>query len=73
MPVDGGAGEPVCPVESIFYEDDVPEEWADYYDVNVKLFDKHGSPGGASKLGVIDDDRYQGPGGQPALPVRSRR
>jgi NAD-dependent dihydropyrimidine dehydrogenase PreA subunit len=25
--VDCGACEPVCPVEAIFYEDDVPEEW----------------------------------------------
>ena len=30
--VDCGACEPVCPVEAIFYEDDTPEEWKDYYD-----------------------------------------
>ena len=29
--VDCGACEPVCPVEAIFYEDDVPEKWKDYY------------------------------------------
>ena len=29
--VDCGACEPVCPVEAIFYEDDTPEEWKDYY------------------------------------------
>ena len=28
--VDCGACEPVCPVEAIFYEDDVPGEWQDY-------------------------------------------
>ena len=28
--VDCGACEPVCPVEAIFYEDDVPEQWKDY-------------------------------------------
>ena len=28
--VDCGACEPVCPVEAIFYEDDVPDEWSDY-------------------------------------------
>src|SRR5699024_11411270 len=33
--VDCGACEPVCPVEAIFYEDDTPEEWAEYYDANV--------------------------------------
>ena len=25
--VDCGACEPVCPVEAIYYEDDVPEQW----------------------------------------------
>ncbi|WP_235558905.1 ferredoxin [Microbacterium sp. Leaf161] len=29
--VDCGACEPVCPVEAIYYEDDLPEEWQDYY------------------------------------------
>ena len=35
--VDCGACEPVCPVEAIFYEDDTPEQWKDYYDANVAL------------------------------------
>jgi NAD-dependent dihydropyrimidine dehydrogenase PreA subunit len=30
--VDCGACEPVCPVEAIHYEDDVPEQWAHYTD-----------------------------------------
>ena len=55
--VDCGACEPVCPVEAIFYEDDVPDEYEEYYDVNIEFFeDKVGSPGGAAKLGVIDYD-----------------
>ena len=54
--VDCGACEPVCPVEAIFYEDDTPEEWKDYYDANVHFFDDLGSPGGAAKMGVIDKD-----------------
>jgi ferredoxin len=29
-PVDYGACEPVCPVEVILYEDDVPGEWAQF-------------------------------------------
>ena len=37
--VDCGACEPVCPVEAIYYEDDVPEEWKAYYDANVHFFD----------------------------------
>ena len=51
--VDCGACEPVCPVEAIYYEDDVPAEWAAYYDANVHFFDDLGSPGGAAKMGVI--------------------
>ncbi len=49
--VDCGACEPVCPVEAIFYEDDVPEEWSDYTAANAEFFADLGSPGGASKLG----------------------
>jgi NAD-dependent dihydropyrimidine dehydrogenase PreA subunit len=54
--VDCGACEPVCPVEAIFYEDDVPEQWKDYYTANVGFFDDLGSPGGAAKMGEIDKD-----------------
>ena len=54
--VDCGACEPVCPVEAIYYEDDVPEQWKDFYKVNVEFFDDLGSPGGASKVGKIDKD-----------------
>jgi NAD-dependent dihydropyrimidine dehydrogenase PreA subunit len=54
--VDCGACEPVCPVEAIYYEDDTPEQWKDYYKANVEFFDDLGSPGGASKVGPIDKD-----------------
>ena len=54
--VDCGACEPVCPVEAIFYEDDTPEQWKDYYKANVEFFDDLGSPGGAAKMGEIDKD-----------------
>ncbi len=54
--VDCGACEPVCPVEAIFYEDDTPEQWKDYYTANVGFFDDLGSPGGAAKMGEIDKD-----------------
>ena len=36
--VDCGACEPVCPVEAIYYEDDVPEPLRPYIDENVKFF-----------------------------------
>ncbi len=49
--VDCGACEPVCPVEAIYYEDDVPEEWAPFTAANADFFVDLGSPGGAAKLG----------------------
>ncbi|MGO3327877.1 ferredoxin [Gordonia sp. (in: high G+C Gram-positive bacteria)] len=54
--VDCGACEPVCPVEAIFYEDDVPDEWEPYLSANVDFFVDLGSPGGASKVGKTDFD-----------------
>ncbi|MET0641107.1 MAG: ferredoxin, partial [Jiangellaceae bacterium] len=42
--------------EAIFYEDDVPEQWKEYTQANAEFFDDLGSPGGASKLGLIDKD-----------------
>ena len=35
--VDCGACEPVCPVEAIFYEDDTPEQWKEFYTANVDV------------------------------------
>jgi NAD-dependent dihydropyrimidine dehydrogenase PreA subunit len=54
--VDCGACEPVCPVEAIYYEDDVPEQWKDYVGANVEFFGELGSPGGAARLGLINSD-----------------
>jgi NAD-dependent dihydropyrimidine dehydrogenase PreA subunit len=54
--VDCGACEPVCPVEAIYYEDDVPVEWAAYTEANAVFFEDLGSPGGASKVGPQDKD-----------------
>ncbi|RYV52202.1 ferredoxin [Pengzhenrongella frigida] len=54
--VDCGACEPVCPVEAIYYEDDVPEQWSEYYTANVEFFDDLGSPGGAAATGPIPKD-----------------
>ncbi|GAA2924723.1 hypothetical protein GCM10020221_20900 [Streptomyces thioluteus] len=48
--------EPVCPVEAIFYEDDTPDEWKDYYKAKRRVLRRVGSPGGASKLGLIERD-----------------
>jgi ferredoxin len=54
--VDCGACEPVCPVEAIYYEDDVPSQWKEYTKVNTEFFVELGSPGGASKVGATDTD-----------------
>ena len=54
--VDCGACEPVCPVEAIYYEDDVPDQWKAYTEANVVFFAELGSPGGASKVGLVDLD-----------------
>jgi NAD-dependent dihydropyrimidine dehydrogenase PreA subunit len=54
--VDCGACEPVCPVDAIFYEADVPGEWTSYHRVNAEFFTYLGSPGGASSIGKIHSD-----------------
>ena len=57
--VDCGACEPVCPTEAIFYEDDLPDEWAWYKDAAVSFFAEVGDMGGASAAGPIGKDPEQ--------------
>ena len=62
--VDCGACEPVCPVEAIYYEDDVPESWSDFTADNARFFTEAlpgaaeplDSPGGAAKIGRVGAD-----------------
>ena len=62
--VDCGACEPVCPVEAIYYEDDLPDEWKAYTADNARFFaeplpgrsEPLGSPGGAAKVGKVGVD-----------------
>ena len=62
--VDCGACEPVCPVEAIYYEDDLPPDLvpyladnADFFDVALPGHDEPlGSPGGAARLGKLGVD-----------------
>ncbi|EIK86590.1 ferredoxin [Gardnerella greenwoodii] len=65
--VDCGACEPACPVEAIFYEDDLPEGWEWYRDAAVDYFDKLGDLGGATDAGASgwDEERVA------ALPSRA--
>ncbi|MCV7315034.1 ferredoxin family protein [Mycolicibacillus parakoreensis] len=57
--VDCGACEPVCPVEAIAYEDDLPEEFEQYIGLNADFFEELGSPGGAAKVGMVEHDPPQ--------------
>ena len=36
--IDCGACEPACPVTAIFAEDDVPEEWRSFTDMNADYY-----------------------------------
>jgi NAD-dependent dihydropyrimidine dehydrogenase PreA subunit len=54
--VDCGACEPVCPVNAIYFENDVPRELQPYHRVNVEFFHYLGSPGGAASVGKIHSD-----------------
>ena len=58
--IDCGACEPVCPVEAIFYEDDVPDEWEEFTPINAEFFEDDvtglGSPGGAAAVGMTTAD-----------------
>ena len=58
--IDCGACEPVCPVEAIFYEDDLPSEWSEFHTINVEFFQDVasglGEPGGASAVGAVAVD-----------------
>ncbi|MGW0737454.1 ferredoxin [Streptomyces sp. NPDC002851] len=54
--VDCGACEPVCPVEAIFYEDDLPQDWAPYAVAAEEVFATLGSPGGAAATGPLPED-----------------
>jgi NAD-dependent dihydropyrimidine dehydrogenase PreA subunit len=36
--IDCGACEPVCPVTAIFAEDDVPDQWKEYIELDAKWY-----------------------------------
>ncbi|MFD1658323.1 ferredoxin [Streptomyces caeni] len=54
--VDCGACEPVCPVEAIFYEDSLPDEWSGYLTADRDVFAATGAPGGASTTDPLPRD-----------------
>ncbi len=54
--IDCNACETACPVDAIFFEEDLPEQWAPYSRANVDFFEHIGAPGGASSIGACDTD-----------------
>jgi NAD-dependent dihydropyrimidine dehydrogenase PreA subunit len=58
--VDCGACEPVCPVSAIFNDDDLPDAWRAYEQIDREFFGPGvtglGSPGGAVKVGDLTVD-----------------
>ena len=74
--VDCGTCEPVCPVEAIFYEDDLPEPWSAFTADNARFFGEPlpgrdaplDSPGGAAKLARLGVDTELVSGYPPQTP-----
>jgi NAD-dependent dihydropyrimidine dehydrogenase PreA subunit len=66
--VDCCACEPICPVEAIYHEDDVPAKWSAYRAANVDFFRELGSPGGGAKVGRTSND----PSAVESLPIRPK-
>jgi len=58
--IDCAACEPACPVEAIFYEDDIPDEWKQFTAINAEFFGDAvtglGDPGGAAQVGPQPKD-----------------
>jgi NAD-dependent dihydropyrimidine dehydrogenase PreA subunit len=58
--IDCAACEPACPVEAIFYEDDLPDEWSMFKPINAEFFGAEvtglGDPGGAAEVGATGLD-----------------
>ncbi|MFE4451103.1 ferredoxin [Streptomyces sp. NPDC056796] len=54
--VDCGACEPVCPVEAVFYEDDLPEAFHPYRVADREIFDALGSPGSSRGAEMLPAD-----------------
>jgi ferredoxin len=54
--IDCNACAMVCPVEAIYYMDELPEKWKHYVQINADFFTALGSPGGASTVGMIAND-----------------
>lgn len=62
--IDCGACEPVCPVEAIYFDADLPAEWEPYAEANAEFFRMPlpgrdaplGRPNGAARIGALHGD-----------------
>ncbi|WP_431955845.1 ferredoxin [Nocardia lijiangensis] len=62
--IDCGACEPACPVEAIYFEDDIPPGQEQFVIENARFFDEPlpgratplGQPGGATGIGTLGVD-----------------
>jgi ferredoxin len=62
--IDCGACVPECPVEAIFEEDDVPNKWAEYIELNATL---------AASWPLIDDSKDALDGAEDMREVTNKR
>ena len=68
--IDCGACEPVCPVKAIFAEDETPDQWKNFIEINKQFFkDNPGRQAGHQVLGVRLRIRRH-PKGPPARALR---
>ena len=62
--IDCGACIPECPVEAIFEEDDVPDKWSEYIELNATL---------AASWPLIDDSKDPMDGAEEMREVANKR
>jgi ferredoxin len=62
--IDCGACIPECPVEAIFEEDDVPEKWSEYIELNATL---------SVQWPIIDDTKDPHPDSEAMREVELKR
>ena len=59
--IDCGACEPECPVEAIFAEEDLPEEWDHFTEINAKYFELRDNPDEWGKYKADNAEHFEKP------------
>lgn len=62
--IDCGACVPECPVEAIFLDEDLPEKWSEYIEINARL---------AANWPMIDDSKEELDGADEFREVEDKR